>query len=99
MHPLPLLAVTATLAAAPGWAPAADADRGARLHDQECAGCHASRFDGDPAAIYTRDDRKVHSLDSLRAQVGRCVDNLGLDWGPSRQDDVVAYLNASFYGF
>ena len=98
MRPL-LLATLLSGLAAPAIAPAADAERGARLHEQECAGCHASRFGDDPTAIYTRDDRKVHSLEGLRAQVGRCVDNLGLDWGTARQRDVVAYLNANYYRF
>ncbi|HKJ76814.1 MAG TPA: cytochrome c [Gammaproteobacteria bacterium] len=95
----PLLAAAFALTAGPGLAPAADVDRGARLHEQECAGCHASRFDGGPTAIYTRNDRKVRSLKGLRAQVDRCVDNLGLDWGPARQGDVVAFLNANYYRF
>lgn len=78
---------------------AADLDRGARLHGEHCAGCHAERFDGDAATLYTRDDRKVRSLVGLKAQVERCVDNLGLDWGTARQADMVAYLNTNFYRF
>lgn len=87
------------LIAAPLFAAAADLDRGARLHEAHCTGCHAARFDGNAAAIYTREDRKVRSLAGLQAQVDRCVENLGLDWGAARQADMVAYLNANFYRF
>ena len=77
----------------------ADADRGARLHEQNCLKCHRSMFGGDGSAIYTRENRRVTSLAGLEAQVRRCENNLGLTWFDDQVADVVEYLDANYYHF
>ena len=71
---------------------AADAVSGKSLQQKNCMGCHD---DG----IYTRDGRKVTSLDGLKKQVKRCELSLGLQWFDDDVDDVIEYLNTSFYHY
>jgi cytochrome c553 len=80
------LACTGTLAAA------ADAGHGKTLVQDNCTSCHD---DG----VYTRKDRKVTSLAGLGKQVRRCELSLGLQWFDDDVDDVVAYLNDTYYKF
>ncbi|MFZ5619795.1 MAG: c-type cytochrome [Pseudomonadota bacterium] len=79
-----------------GWtvtsASAADLKAGQALHDANCLKCHDS-------AVYTREDRRVGSLAGLRKQVIRCEQSLGLTWFDDQIDDVVHYLNATYYKF
>jgi mono/diheme cytochrome c family protein len=77
----------------------ADAMRGKKLHDQQCIACHASRFGNNGADIYTRSDRRVTSLDGLHKQVNRCKNNLSITWFDDDVNDVVEYLNATYYKF
>ena len=71
---------------------AADVDNGDDLHMGECTGCHDS-------TAYTREDRKVQSLARLGTQVRFCKDNLGVTWFDDEVDDVIAYLNKTYYHF
>lgn len=77
----------------------ADADRGARLHAENCVNCHRSLVGGDGSRLYTREDRRVTSLAGLEAQVRRCENNLGLTWFDDQVADVVEYLHANYYDF
>lgn len=71
---------------------AADLKAGQSLHDANCMKCHDS-------SVYTRDDRKVSSLDGLRKQVKRCDLSQGLTWFDDQVEDVVQYLNTNYYHF
>jgi len=71
---------------------AADIVHGKTLHTANCVGCHQQE-------VYTRKDRRITSLDSLRSQVARCEANLGLKMFPEDIDAVTDYLNASYYKF
>lgn len=71
---------------------AADLKAGQALHDANCLKCHDS-------AVYTREDRRVGSLAGLRKQVIRCEQSLGLTWFDDQIDDVVHYLNTTYYKF
>lgn len=71
---------------------AADLDNGDDLHLENCTGCHDSK-------AYTREDRKVTSLARLGTQVRFCKDNLGLTWFDDEVDDVIGYLNATYYHY
>jgi mono/diheme cytochrome c family protein len=71
---------------------AIDINQGKSLNQENCVSCHD---DG----IYTREERRVTSMDALRAQVQRCEANLNLTWFPEDVDAVVEYLNTSFYKF
>lgn len=93
--------IAATLAAllAAGHAQAADIERGKQLHDANCIHCHASIMGGNGTAIYTRPDRRIESLPALQKQVRRCKNSLGISWPEDQVQDVVAYLNQTFYKF
>lgn len=78
---------------------AGDAKRGKALHDENCVSCHANALGGDGTAIYTRPDRKIESFEGLQKQVMRCKTALGVSWPQDQIDDVVTYLNESFYKF
>lgn len=80
-------------------AAAVDVERGKSLHDENCTSCHISMMGGDGSGIYTRSDRRIESLPSLRNQVNRCKDSLGMPWPADQIDDVVAYLNLNYYKF
>jgi cytochrome c553 len=69
-----------------------DAAAGKRLHETGCVGCH-------DAGVYTRKDRKVHSLDGLIKQVNACNTQLSRSLGKDEIYDLVRYLNDSFYRY
>ena len=71
---------------------AADIDNGDDLHMTECTGCHET-------TLYTGDNRKVRNLARLGTQVRFCKDNLGIAWFDDEVDDVIGYLNQSYYHF
>jgi hypothetical protein len=71
---------------------AADISHGKSLQQKNCMGCHD---DG----MYTRENRKVTSLDGLQKQVKRCELSLGLKWFDDDVADVVQYLNSSYYQY
>ena len=71
---------------------AADIGNGKKLQQKNCMSCHD---DG----MYTREDRFIKEVSSLRTQVQRCESTLGLTWFDEEVNDVTAYLNESFYHF
>jgi len=77
---------------APFAAAAADIENGDDLHFEHCTGCHDS-------TAYTRAERKVQNLVRLGAQVRFCKDSLGLTWFDDEVDDVIGYLNQTYYHF
>ena len=77
----------------------ADIENGKQLHDSNCISCHTSRFGGDGTGIYTREDNRIESHTALVKQVRRCRDSLGIAWPAPHVEDVVEYLNTSFYKF
>ena len=87
-----LLILTTTCLLAAGALPAAAADNGATLHQENCTSCHDD-------SVYTRKDRRVTSMDGLKKQVQRCELSQGLKWFDEDVDDVVAYLNSTYYKF
>lgn len=91
------IALIFTVLASP--ALAADIKRGKTLHDENCIECHVSIQGGDGSGIYTRPDRRIDSLPALSSQVNRCKNSMGVSWPQDQIDDVVAYLNSSYYKF
>ena len=86
-----ILTTTCLIAAAALPATAAD-DNGAVLHQENCTSCHDD-------SVYTRKDRRVTSMAGLKKQVQRCELSLGLKWFEEDVDDVVSYLNSTYYKF
>jgi len=105
MVPPTTLALAAALLAAPALAqqPKAfangDPKAGAALHEKDCIGCHADKFNGDAEAIYTRKDRKATTPEKLRAQIAACNSELGKGYFPEEEDHLAAYLNLQYYRF
>jgi mono/diheme cytochrome c family protein len=84
---LALLMPLAASAALPG-----DAAAGKRLYDASCTSCH-------DASVFTRQNRRVQSLDALRGQVQACGHMAKQDFTPQQLQDLVKYLNDRFYRF
>jgi len=76
---------------------AANPAHGKDLHNANCQSCHTSLMGGNPDLIYTRSNRRVNSIDGLRNQVTRCKTTVGVAWPKDQVEDVVEYLNTSFY--
>ncbi|NNJ85219.1 MAG: cytochrome c [Gammaproteobacteria bacterium] len=78
---------------------AADPENGKKLHQENCVTCHVSLTGGNADLLYTREDRSVASLSTLKERVDRCQFSLELQWFDEEIDDVAAFLNKEFYGF
>lgn len=76
-----------------------DVKRGRILHNENCIQCHAAMYGGDGSTIYLREERRIDSLQALNMQVKRCKNSLGLPWPEDQIDDLIAYLNTTFYRF
>jgi hypothetical protein len=94
-----LIACIALAGAPSGWA-AGDAVQGRKLvAEKSCETCHHNKTLGDAKAVYLRKDRKVTSLEKLKAQVTVCNSELNLQLFPDDEEHIVAYLNDKFYKF
>jgi len=71
---------------------AADIENGSDLHFEHCTGCH-------DAGVYTRENRNVRDLAQLGKQVRFCRDAIGVTWFDDEVDDVIEYLNVTYYHF
>jgi hypothetical protein len=71
---------------------AANIENGNDLHFEHCTGCHDS-------SVYTRENRNVRNLAQLGKQVRFCKDTIGLTWFDDEVDDVIEYLNTTYYHF
>ena len=87
---IPVTLVLAFACAIPAFA--ADIENGDDLHFEHCTGCHDD-------SVYTRENRRVGSLQRLGQQVRFCKDTIGLTWFDEDVDDVIAYLNQKYYHF
>src|SRR5690349_19936703 len=89
------------LLVAPACAMAApDPAEGKKLVDEKnCEACHHNKTMGDAKAIYLRKDRKVTSLEKLKAQVALCNSELNLQLFPDEEEHIVAYLDQAYYRF
>jgi len=88
---IPTLSLLAALVATQGLA--AEENDAQSLYNDNCVHCH--RTD----ELFTRDDRKVHSLAKLESQVRWCETNLGLRWFDDEVTAVAKLLNERFYHF
>jgi cytochrome c2 len=71
---------------------AGDAAQGKKLHDAKCFACHDT-------GIYTRKDSIILSLGALKKRVKFCEGANKVGWNEQQIDDVVAYLNQTFYKY
>jgi len=78
----------------------ADAAAGQRLvEEKQCETCHHNKTLGDAKAVYLRKDRRVTSMEKLKAQVAVCNSQLNLGLFPDDEEHIVAYLNEQYYRF
>ena len=79
---------------------AADVAQGKKLvEEKQCATCHHNKTLGDAKAVYLRKDRRVTSMEKLKAQVAVCNSQLNLGLFPDDEEHIVAYLNEQYYRF
>ncbi len=81
------VSVSAQATALPG-----NAADGKKLYDANCTSCHDD-------SVYTRKDRHVTSLQALTEQIGACGHMTGITLGKTQVDDLVKYLNQTYYKF
>jgi len=67
--------------------------------EARCETCHNNKTMGDAKAVYLRKDRKVTSMDKLKAQVARCNSELSLKLFPEDEEHIVAFLDETYYKF
>jgi hypothetical protein len=89
----------AILVATPALA-AGDPAQGKKLvDDKKCETCHHNKTLGDAKAIYLRKDRRVTSIEKLKAQVAACNSELNLQLFPDEEEHIVSYLDKTYYKF
>ena len=76
-----------------------DPQNGCPLHELKCNGCHVALLGGDGVMRYTRSDRRVQTVEGLMGMVTFFNDQAGAGLNEFELDDIVAYLNESFYQF
>ncbi len=76
-----------------------DVDKGEAYSQQKCTSCHVARFGNEGNEIYTREDRRVKTVEGLMQQVQFCNANTGAGFSEEQLDDITAYLNERFYQF
>jgi cytochrome c2 len=96
----PYFALFAALAALQVQAESPDPAQGRKLvAEHRCETCHHNKTMGDAKAIYLRKDRKVTSMEKLKAQVSMCNTELKLQLFPEDEEHIAAYLNETYYKF
>ena len=79
---------------------AGDANEGRKIvAEKHCDDCHANKTLGDAKSVYLRKDRKVTSLEKLKAQVALCNSELNLQMFPDEEENVAAFLDREYYHF
>lgn len=69
-----------------------DAAAGQRLHAAHCGGCHDD-------SVYTRKDRKMHSLEDLKTQLQGCSHAAKQDFSAVETQNLLRFLNEQYYRF
>ena len=96
----PCLAALLALLACPPAVAAGGVSEGEKLvAEKHCEACHNNKTYGDASAVYLRKDRKVTSLEKLRAQVALCNSELGLQLFPEEEEQVATFLDSRYYHF
>ena len=76
-----------------------DAANGKKLHSAKCAACHQQLYGGDGSRIYTRGDRNIKTIEGLIGQVNGCNQRVNANLSGDDINDVVKYLNETYYKF
>lgn len=67
-------------------------ERGQELFEHQCRECH-----GDPNLSHN--EYKAKSLAEVRKKITSWAEHSGTEWGSNEIDDVLLYMNRSFYHF
>ena len=86
-----VLAACAAMFLAGTAAAAGDALRGAKLHE-DCLGCHGTE-------LYVPPRAKVKKVSALKKEVEKWNDRMNPKFTKQEVEDLVAWLNATFYKF
>lgn len=84
---LTVLFVSASAAAMPG-----NTGEGKKVHEANCLSCHDD-------SVYKRKDRSVKNFDGLTQQINNCGHAVDATLGKTQIDDLVKYLNETYYKF
>ena len=84
---LTVLFVSTNAAAMPG-----NAGEGKKVHQANCLSCHDD-------SVYKRKDRSVKNFDGLTQQINNCGHAVDATLGKTQIDDLVKYLNETYYKF
>ena len=68
-------------------------ERGQELFQHQCGACHGDLLFAD------KQGKKAKTLEELRKKIASWADHSGTEWGNSEVDDVLLYMNKSFYHF
>ena len=68
------------------------AGEGKGLYEKNCTRCHGTE-------VFTREDRGIKSLESLKARVKQCTAAAEVKWVDEEINKVADYLNKNFYKF
>lgn len=91
IFPTALLLLISTVAMADSILPG-DVTKGAALHKKDCTACHGTE-------VYTRKDRKIGTTGGLIQRVRMCQGAVGKQYQEAEIENLVKYLNDSFYKF
>lgn len=69
------------------------------FNKHKCNSCHASMLGGDGSKIFTRNEHKIKTPESLSTQIRSCSTNLGLMMFEEEEENLGAYLNKQYYKF
>ncbi len=67
-------------------------ENGQKLHEQHCSRCHGTE-------VYLPPMRKIESLELLEQRATGCNSMTGANLFPEDVNDIVHYLNTTFYQF
>ena len=87
------------------WTPVANAfllgdpDNGAKLQTEKCSSCHIAEFGGDGTMMYSREDRKIKTVEGLMLRVAVCNENVNAGMSEDEVNDVIIFLNENYYKF
>jgi hypothetical protein len=71
---------------------AGDTAKGKKLHQTNCTGCHDDK-------VYRRTDRRITTFEALQGQINACGHQVKKDFSRENIDDMVKYLNDTYYKF
>jgi hypothetical protein len=94
-----LLATIVVAVITPAFAAGDPAEGGKLVAQKGCETCHHNKTLGDAKAVYLRKDRKVTTLEKLKAQVALCNSELNLQLFPDEEEHIAAFLNTTYYKF